>query len=64
MKKLDIRFRHYCLGLWYIIIFGNGRRLRFKFIGGEPPMVQTEDGQTISLNEATSSAAEIYEEDE
>ena len=34
------------------------------FIGGEPPMVQTEDGKIISLDEATSGAVEIYEEDE
>ena len=62
MKLLDIRNLHFILGEWYCVIYPNGKRFRFKFIGGNPPKVETEDGRIIPLHEATKDAVEIYEE--
>ena len=62
MKLLNIQNLHFIVGEWYLVVYSNGKRLRFKFIGGNPPMVETEDGQIISLYEATKDAVEIYEE--
>lgn len=47
------------LGLWYIAIYPNGRRLRFQFIGGEPPMVETEDGRRLTLEEVINGCTEV-----
>ncbi|MBR5104429.1 MAG: hypothetical protein IKV05_07075 [Bacteroidales bacterium] len=56
MNEINVKFE---LGLWYVVIYSNGTRLRFKFIGGEPPMVETEDGQIISLSEVINGAIKI-----
>lgn len=56
MNEINVKFE---LGLWYVVIYSNGTRLRFKFIGGEPPMVKTEEGQIISLSEVINGAIKI-----
>lgn len=56
MNEINVKFE---LGLWYVVIYSNGTRLRFKFIGGEPPMVETEDGQMMPLSEVINGAIKI-----
>ena len=59
MKEITVKFE---LGLWYVVIYADGTSLRFKFIGGEPPMVETEDGQMMPLSEVISGAIEIIQD--
>ena len=56
MKEITVKFE---LGLWYVVIYADGTSLRFKFIGGEPPMVETEDGRVISLSEVLNGCVKI-----
>ena len=61
MRLLNKNYLHFELGKWYCAIYFDGTRIRFKFIGNNPPMVETEDGRILSLYEVTKDADEIYE---
>ena len=51
------------LGLWYIAIYPNEDFIRFQFIGGNPPMGKTEQGDDILLDAIIKGSKDIIPDD-
>lgn len=51
------------LGLWYIAMYPNGNAVRFQFIGGNPPMGKTEQGDDILLDDIINGSKDIIPDD-
>lgn len=51
------------LGLWYMAIYPNKDFIRFQFIGGNPPMGKTEQGEAILLDDIINGSKDIIPDD-